>query len=264
MAHKTKEQLERELDALNEKWFQQFRRAKALEGICFDLMAQNRIVTQTLEQLRTQARQVPEQVRQNIITYRNEGLPALHATFAARPDAENACGICTRPFVDDDGNPIQSARPGMVFSSHATKHRPEMCACRQHYCIDCLSLWLTREHTSDCPECVKGRCPLCTRHVSTILTYAPSLREDHDDEESPAAESPIAESPSAESPIAESPIAESPPASPPPCKVCGSNCVSRTGQYGLFWGCTKYPRCKGKGAGKPESPGNNNKRKRDE
>ena len=29
------------------------------------------------------------------------------------------------------------------------------------------------------------------------------------------------------------------------CPDCGSPMKSRTGQYGTFWGCTKYPACKG-------------------
>jgi len=29
------------------------------------------------------------------------------------------------------------------------------------------------------------------------------------------------------------------------CPDCGSEMVSRKGQYGIFWGCVKYPRCKG-------------------
>lgn len=29
------------------------------------------------------------------------------------------------------------------------------------------------------------------------------------------------------------------------CPECGSNMVSRKGQYGTFWGCTQYPNCKG-------------------
>ena len=29
------------------------------------------------------------------------------------------------------------------------------------------------------------------------------------------------------------------------CPDCGSKMVSRTGQFGTFWGCSTYPKCKG-------------------
>jgi ssDNA-binding Zn-finger/Zn-ribbon topoisomerase 1 len=29
------------------------------------------------------------------------------------------------------------------------------------------------------------------------------------------------------------------------CPECGGPMVSRTGQYGVFWGCKAYPNCKG-------------------
>lgn len=31
----------------------------------------------------------------------------------------------------------------------------------------------------------------------------------------------------------------------PQCPVCGENMVYRKGPYGEFWGCSKYPKCKG-------------------
>lgn len=29
------------------------------------------------------------------------------------------------------------------------------------------------------------------------------------------------------------------------CPDCGGEMVSRTGKYGVFWGCRNYPRCTG-------------------
>jgi ssDNA-binding Zn-finger/Zn-ribbon topoisomerase 1 len=29
------------------------------------------------------------------------------------------------------------------------------------------------------------------------------------------------------------------------CPDCGSKMISRKGQYGVFWGCSTYPKCKG-------------------
>lgn len=29
------------------------------------------------------------------------------------------------------------------------------------------------------------------------------------------------------------------------CPDCGGKMVSRTGKYGVFWGCVKFPECKG-------------------
>jgi ribosomal protein L37AE/L43A len=29
------------------------------------------------------------------------------------------------------------------------------------------------------------------------------------------------------------------------CPECGGKMISRKGQYGTFWGCTKYPNCRG-------------------
>jgi len=31
----------------------------------------------------------------------------------------------------------------------------------------------------------------------------------------------------------------------PPCPLCNSKMIRRTGRYGSFWGCIRYPRCKG-------------------
>ena len=31
----------------------------------------------------------------------------------------------------------------------------------------------------------------------------------------------------------------------PSCPECGGEMVKRDGQYGAFWGCQKYPECKG-------------------
>ncbi|WP_423825618.1 topoisomerase DNA-binding C4 zinc finger domain-containing protein [Salmonella enterica] len=31
----------------------------------------------------------------------------------------------------------------------------------------------------------------------------------------------------------------------PPCPVCGGKTLQRNGKSGLFWGCLKYPECKG-------------------
>lgn len=31
----------------------------------------------------------------------------------------------------------------------------------------------------------------------------------------------------------------------PPCPLCGGATVKRAGKYGAFWGCTRYPECKG-------------------
>jgi hypothetical protein len=41
------------------------------------------------------------------------------------------------------------------------------------------------------------------------------------------------------------PKAASVPASGVQCPQCGSPMVQRNGRYGEFWGCTKYPQCKG-------------------
>lgn len=30
-----------------------------------------------------------------------------------------------------------------------------------------------------------------------------------------------------------------------PCPDCGGEMVSRKGQFGIFWGCLKYPNCRG-------------------
>ena len=42
----------------------------------------------------------------------------------------------------------------------------------------------------------------------------------------------------------------------PTCSRCGSRMIQRTGRYGEFWGCSRYPRCRGtrpllKGSGAP-------------
>lgn len=29
------------------------------------------------------------------------------------------------------------------------------------------------------------------------------------------------------------------------CPDCGSKMISRTGKFGVFWGCSKFPECKG-------------------
>jgi len=29
------------------------------------------------------------------------------------------------------------------------------------------------------------------------------------------------------------------------CQACGASMVKRTGRYGSFWGCTRYPECRG-------------------
>jgi ssDNA-binding Zn-finger/Zn-ribbon topoisomerase 1 len=29
------------------------------------------------------------------------------------------------------------------------------------------------------------------------------------------------------------------------CPDCGGEMISRTGKFGVFWGCKDYPRCKG-------------------
>ena len=29
------------------------------------------------------------------------------------------------------------------------------------------------------------------------------------------------------------------------CPDCGSKMISRKGKYGIFWGCSKFPACKG-------------------
>lgn len=29
------------------------------------------------------------------------------------------------------------------------------------------------------------------------------------------------------------------------CPLCDSKMISRKGQYGMFWGCSTYPKCKG-------------------
>jgi ribosomal protein L37AE/L43A len=40
-------------------------------------------------------------------------------------------------------------------------------------------------------------------------------------------------------------VPEAPAVSDVMCPECGSKMVSRKGQFGVFWGCSKYPNCKG-------------------
>ena len=49
------------------------------------------------------------------------------------------------------------------------------------------------------------------------------------------------------------------------CPDCGGKMVSRTGQYGRFWGCADYPKCKGTrdSMGRSKSERENHKRKDD-
>jgi hypothetical protein len=35
------------------------------------------------------------------------------------------------------------------------------------------------------------------------------------------------------------------PSGPGPCPVCHSNVVLRTGKFGKFYGCSKFPKCRG-------------------
>ena len=56
---------------------------------------------------------------------------------------------------------------------------------------------------------------------------------------------PIIQPPSASSKTAYSPIRATTTLSVPNCPRCGSAMRQRSGRYGRFWGCSRYPRCRG-------------------